>query len=144
MLKANRYAMSYAALLALLLVLSFSIPFLVRLVERLGVPPGLGVVTTFVTVVFILGWIVIRWRVNKRLAVEERIAQVVLRRAEHPDDTDAFYSEGEHVGDLLLSLGRYREALAEFEAHALVAERAGEDCAQLQALAAKIKRDYAL
>jgi hypothetical protein len=144
MLKADRHAMSYAALLALLLVLSFSIPFLVRLGERLGVPPGLGVVTAFVTVVFILGWIVIRWRVKKRLAIEERIAEVVLRRAERPDATAAFYSEGEHVGDLLLSLGRYREALAEYEAHILVAERAGEDCTRMQAVAEKVKQDYAL
>lgn len=131
--------MNYAALLALLVFLSFSLPLLVRLAEMVGVPRGLGVVTTLVIAAFLLGWVVIRWRVRRRLAVETRIAEVVKARAERPDDLSAFYSQGEHVGDLLLFLGREREALAEFEAHLLVAERTEQDGESVRAVIARLK-----
>ncbi|MDQ3458039.1 MAG: hypothetical protein M3498_01845 [Deinococcota bacterium] len=131
--------MNYAALLALLVLLSFSLPLLVRLAEAAGVPRGLGVVTTLVIACFFLGWVIIRWRVRKRLAVETRIAQVVKAKAERPDDLSAFYSGGEHVGDLLLALGREREALAEYEAHLLVAKRTQQDGGSIRRTVARLK-----
>ncbi len=66
--------MTYTALLALLVVLTFSFPFAVRLTQALGVPTGLGVVTGVMGVVVALGWVVIRQDVKRQEALETGVA----------------------------------------------------------------------
>ncbi len=109
--------MNYAALLALLAALAFAAPFLVNLASQLGLPRALGIVTTLVGAIFLLGWLLVRERVERQQRLEERIATLKTRRSRAPDDPDSYFLAGEHLGDLLVQVGRPREALRIFEAY---------------------------
>lgn len=132
--------MNYASLIAILAALSFSLPFLVNLATRAGIPRGYGITTTLAAAVFVLAWIFVRSRVRRRLAIEERITLINRQRAASPDSPDAFYLQGDHLGDLLLTLGRQREALDAFETHHQLAERIGEDTSRLEQTVQRLRR----
>lgn len=109
--------MNYAALLALLAALAFAAPFLVNLASQLGVSRALGIVTTLVGAVFLLGWLLVRERVERQQRLEARIAALKARRSRAPGDLESYFLAGEHLGDLLVQVGRPREALRVFEAY---------------------------
>lgn len=119
--------MNYAALIALLAALAFTFPFLVNLAEELGVPRGFSIMTTVAAAIFLIAWGVVRSRVERRQILEERIAAIHTKRRAASGDPAAFLSYGEHLGDLLIEVGRPREALRVFEAYKRVLERAGRD-----------------
>lgn len=109
--------MNYAALLAILAALAFAAPFLVNLASFLGLPRALGIVTTLVGALFLLGWLLVRGRVERQQRLEERITALQTRRNRAPNDPLSYFLAGEHLGDLLVQVGRPREALRIFEAY---------------------------
>lgn len=109
--------MNYAALLALLAALAFVAPFLVNLASQLGVSRALGIVSTLAAAVFLLGWLLVRQRVERQQRLETRIAALQARRSRVPNDPESYFLAGEHLGDLLVQVGRPREALRVFEAY---------------------------
>lgn len=131
--------MNYAALIALLAALAFTLPFLARLAENAGIPRGFSMMTTLAAGVFALVWVIARGRIQRRLAVEERIVMINRQRAEAPHSPEAFSLHGDQLGDLLLTLGRQREALAAFEAYEAIAKSAGEDVTAVQQVARKLR-----
>ena len=122
--------MNYAALLALLAALAFTAPFLVNLASRLGIPRALGIVTTLVGAVFLLGWLLVRERVERQQQLEARINTLQTRRGRAPHDPESYFLAGEHLGDLLAQVGRPREALRVFEAYARLLKRTGTEAEQ--------------
>ncbi len=132
--------MNYAALLALLAALAFVAPFLVNLASQLGIPRALGIVTTLVGAVFLLGWLLVRGRVERRQRLEARIGMLQARRSRAPRDPESYFLAGEHLGDLLAQVGRPREALRVFEAYGRLLERgegkSGEQRATREVIAA--------
>ena len=122
--------MNYAALLALLAALAFTAPFLVRLASLLGIPRALGIVTTLVGAVFLLGWLVVQGRVERTEQLEARISVLQTRRSRAPHDPESYFLAGEHLGDLLAQVGRPREALRVFEAYARLIKRTGTEAEQ--------------
>ena len=119
--------MNYAALLALLAALAFTAPFLVNLASLLGIPRGLGIVTTLVGAVFLLGWLVVRERVERHQRLEAHINTLQTRRSRAPHDPESYFLAGDHLGDLLAQVGRPREALRVFEAYARLLGRTGTE-----------------
>lgn len=119
--------MNYAALIALLAALAFSLPFLVNLAEQAGIARNTGVITTLTAAVLVLAFIVIRGRMQRRQAIEARIEAIGRQRQAAPLDPESFFMHGDHLGDLLLTAGRPREALAAFTAYRQVAQQAGRD-----------------
>lgn len=109
--------MNYAALLALLAALAFAAPFLVNLAALLGIPRALGIVSTLAGAIFLLGWLIVRERVLRQQRLETRIGLLQARRSRAPHDPDSYFLAGEHLGDLLIEVGRPREALRVFEAY---------------------------
>ena len=124
--------MNYAALIALLAALAFTLPFLVNLAEELGVPRGFSIMTTLAVATFLIAWGVVRGRVERRQMLEERITEVQAKRRTS-DDPAAFLSYGEHLGDLLTEVGRPREALRVFQAYKRALEKAGRDAQEVEA-----------
>lgn len=135
--------MNYAALIAFLAGLAFALPFLADLAEKAGVPRGLSAATTTAAAVVALLGVVLRARSQRRAAILERIDLILAQRARGPHDPDAFFLHGDHLGDLLLTLGRDREALAAFEAYQRVAGAAGRDTAAAGCAAGKLRRRLA-
>lgn len=138
--------MNYAALLALLAALAFVAPFLVNLASQLGIPRALGIVTTLVGAVFLLGWLWVRERVEQQQRLEARIGTLQARRSRAPHDLESYFLAGEHLGDLLAQVGRPREALRVFEAYNRLLGRAeSKDGEQrvTQAVIASLRRELA-
>ncbi len=138
--------MNYAALLALLAALAFVAPFLVNLASQLGIPRALGIVTTLVGAVFLLGWLWVRERVERQQRLEARIGTLQARRSRAPHDPESYFLAGEHLGDLLAQVGRPREALRVFEAYNRLLGRAeGKDNEHrvTQAVIASLRRELA-
>ena len=132
--------MNYASLIALLAAISFTLPFLVTLAENAGVPRGFSIVTTLAGATFALAWVWVRSRVLRRTALEERVAVIERQRAETPGP-EAFFLHGDHLGDLLLTLGRPSEALAAFEAYKRVAENAGREVGSAERVILSLRRE---
>jgi hypothetical protein len=58
--------MNYATLLALLAVLSFTLPLLVQLGETAGVPRNSGIAVTLLFVLFLAAWLLLRRPLKKQ------------------------------------------------------------------------------
>jgi hypothetical protein len=130
--------MNYAALLALLAALAFGLPFLVNLGSQLGLPRGYGMVTTLAGALFLLGWLLVRERIERQQQLEGRISALKARRDRAPHDPESYFLAGEHLGDLLAQAGRPREALRVFEAYSRLLQRATGREAERQATSAVI------
>jgi len=126
---------NYAALLALLAALAFVSPFFVNLAAQVGIPRGFGIVTTLAAAIFVLAWVGVRERVERHQRLEARIAALQARRRRAPEDPRSFSSEGEHLGDLLVEVGRPGEALRVFEAYHRLLKRTGGDAEEIAATA---------
>jgi hypothetical protein len=58
--------MNYATLLALLALLSFTLPLLVQLGEKAGVPRNSGIAVTLLFVLFLAAWLLLRRPLKKQ------------------------------------------------------------------------------
>lgn len=138
--------MNYAALLALLAALAFAAPFVVNLASLLGLPRALGMVMTLAGATFLLGWSLVRERVERREQLEARIGALKARLDRAPGDPKSYFSAGEHLGDLLAQAGRPREALRVFEAYGRALGRTGAEEAEqraTEAVIASLRRELA-
>ncbi len=124
--------MNYAALLAVLVGLSLLFPVLVRLARANGVPQASSIVAALLGALFVLAWLLIRERVNRYRAVTTRVTRIKERLQAAPDDMDAYFDDHEHLGDLLTSIGRKREALEVFETYLRLERGRGRDLPGLE------------
>ena len=125
--------MNYAALLAVLVGLSLLFPVLVRLARANGVPQASSIVAASLGALFVLAWLLIRERVNRYRAVTARVARIKERLQAAPEDINAYFDDSEHLGDLLTSIGRKREALEVFETYLGLERGRGRDLPGLEA-----------
>ncbi len=110
--------MNYAAVLAVLLVLSFSFPLLLEWGEQAGLSRPSGIMTLLVLALLFASWWLIRLTVHRHRGILERLEQIQNQISQTPQDPQAYFSEGEHLGDLLLRLNRRRESRECFERYA--------------------------
>jgi len=110
--------MNYAAVLAVLLVLSFSFPLLLEWGEQAGLSRPSGVMTLLVLSLLLASWWLIRLTVHRHRRILERLERIQNQILEAPQDPQAYFEGGEHLGDLLLRLGRRRESVECFERYA--------------------------
>ena len=102
--------MNYAATLAVLVGLALCFPITVRLGVALGIPEALGASVLGAALVFGITAYVVRWQVGRHSLQLSRLAEARAQVAADPDDPRAYFVQGEHLGRMLLALGRRREA----------------------------------
>jgi len=110
---------NYAALLALMVALTFSFPFLVRLAEKVNIPRSYSMVATLVITLVVLLYRFIRKRVIWQQYFEEQVSFIESQLAQRPQDYEAFFdvreqsfdSLGSHLADIYLNLGKKEYAL---------------------------------
>ncbi len=124
--------MNYAALLAVLVILSLAFPVLVRVAHANGVPQANSIVGGLLGALFVLAWFIIRGRVNTYRATTARVARIKQRLEVTPDSPEAYFDENEHLGDLLSKVNRKREALEVFEQYLKLEKAAGRDLPGLE------------
>lgn len=109
--------MNYASLIALLAALAFSLPFLVKLAERVGISRGFGMMVTLAAGFFILAWLLLRERIKRQELLQEQIATIKQQINSNPNDPAAYYFSHKHLGDLYILLGNKLAALDAFTAY---------------------------
>ncbi|AXG99119.1 hypothetical protein [Deinococcus wulumuqiensis] len=102
--------MNYAATLAVLVILAFCFPITVRLGVALGIPEALGASVLGAALVFGITAYLVRWQVGRHSLRLSRLTEARAQVAADPDDPRAYFVQGEHLGRMLLALGRRREA----------------------------------
>ena len=102
--------MNYAATLAVLVVLAFCFPLTVKLGTALGVPEAWGASVLGAVLVFAAAAYLVRWQVGRHSAKLSRLAAARAQVAADPQSPRAYFVEGDHLGHILLRLGRRREA----------------------------------
>lgn len=92
-----------------------------------------------------LGWLLVRERVERQQRLEARISTLRMRRERAPHDPESYFLEGEHLGDLLAQVGRPREALRVFEAYGRLLHTTGkeEERRATAAVVASLRRELA-
>lgn len=111
--------MNYAAVLAVLMVLAFAFPMLVRIASYWDVPRSSAVITGLLCTILGIAWWWIQAQVLQHREVLKRIEQARQRVSVAPQDHQAYFIQNEHLGDLLLRAGKRREAIEVFEAYRL-------------------------
>jgi hypothetical protein len=101
---------NYAATLAVLVILAFCFPITVRLGVALGIPEALGASVLGAALVFGITAYLVRWQVGRHSLRLSRLTEARAQVAADPDDPRAYFVQGEHLGRMLLALGRRREA----------------------------------
>jgi hypothetical protein len=131
--------MNYAALLAVLVGLSLLFPVLVRVARANGVPEANSIVAGLLGAIFVLSWILIRQRVNRYREITARVARIKEQIAAQPDDPESYFDQNEHLGDLLSSINRKREALEVFERYIALERGRGRELPGLDARMQKLR-----
>jgi hypothetical protein len=131
--------MNYAALLAVLVILSLAFPVLVRVANANGIPQSFSIVAAASGAIFVLAWFLIRQRVTRYRSIGVRVETLKKQVLEQPESTDSYFDQNEHLGDLLIAINRRREALSVFEAYLILERNAGKDLPKLEAKIAKLK-----
>ena len=133
--------MNYAALLGVLVVLAFAFPVLVRFARSQGVPQSWAVVAGLLGAVFVLAWYLIRQRVQRHRDNTEKVTRIRSQLAERPDDTDAYFLDNEHLGDLLWSINRRHEALEVFERYLILEKARGRALPGLEQRISRLRNE---
>ena len=123
--------MSYASLLSLLAVLSFGLPFLARLAERVGVPRSYSVVLSLALGIFAGTYAWLRWYLRDQ---DVAVATEDMEPGVLPEETyipEFFFHEGEFQGDRLLAQGHRDAALKMYEAYRALLARQGHTTAEV-------------
>jgi hypothetical protein len=132
-------AMNYAALLAVLVGLSLAFPVLVRVANANGVPQANSIVGALLGAIFVLAWLVIRGRVARYREVTARVTRIKERVKQEPESVDAYFDDNEHLGDLLSTINRKREALEVFQTYLLLEKASGRELPGLEARMARLR-----
>ncbi len=102
--------MNYAATLAVLMVLAFVFPLLVRFAADYGLARSTSTTALLVLTAFGFALTAIRAQVAEHRSRLERLLTARAQVEGDPHNPGAFYVGEEHLGVLLLRLGRRREA----------------------------------
>lgn len=133
--------MNYAATLAVLVMLAFCFPLSVRLGAQLGVPESLVASILAALVIFALAAYLVRWQVGRHTAQLDVLAQARAQVMADPGNPRAYFVGGEHLGQVLLRLGRRREAAEVIDRYArLGGARESEIVALREALSTAERR----
>ncbi len=124
--------MNYAALLAVLVALGLAFPLLVRLANANGVPQSVSIVAGVLGAIFALAWYLIRQRVNNFRAIAARVELIKKNILEQPENSEKYFDQNEHLGDLLIKINRRREALGVFEQFLMLEQKTGKDLPALE------------
>lgn len=115
---------NYAALVALLALISFGAPFAVQLAEGLGVSRSFAVVLSLALLLVAGFWAYLRWQ--QGLGIPNRLDNL-------PDEpyTEAFFRDGVFQGDLLTNRGEPEAGLAVYRAYRALLIRHGQTTDEL-------------
>jgi NhaP-type Na+/H+ or K+/H+ antiporter len=102
--------LNYAASLAVVALLAFFFPLVVRVGSQYGVPRSLSAATLLVLFTFFVTTSLIRFQVARHRRSTTRLEAARAQVASEPDSPRAYYVDGEHLAAMLLRLGRRREA----------------------------------
>lgn len=102
--------MNYAATLAVMVVLAFCFPLTVRLGGLLGIPEAWAASVLGALLVFGVAAYLVRWQVGRHSVKLSQLDQARAQVAAEPGNPRAYFVGGEHIGEMLLRLGRRREA----------------------------------
>jgi tetratricopeptide (TPR) repeat protein len=130
---------NYAALLVVLVVLTFAFPAMVRFTRAQGIQQGWAIAATICGAAFVLAWYFIRERVQRDRLTREKIDSIRAQLDQQPDDPEAFFLNGEHIGDLLVKLKRRDEALEIFERYLALEKSQGRALPKLEARLAQLR-----
>jgi hypothetical protein len=130
---------NYAALLVVLVVLTFAFPAMVRLTRAQGIPQGWAIAAAICGAVFVLAWYFIRERVQRDRATREKVDQIRQQLTDRPEDPTAFFLNGEHIGDLLIKLKRFEEAIEVFGRYIALEKSQGRTLPKLEARVAGLR-----
>lgn len=113
--------LNYAALLALLSLVSFSMPFLVSLAENAGVPRSYSIILSLTLVLWVGLYLYIRWQ-------QGRLPEAPIRPDSLPDEpyVEVFFRNGMFQGQWLLEQGETEAALAVYKAYQSILLRHGK------------------
>ena len=112
--------LNYAALLALLALVSFSMPFLVSLAENAGVPRSYSIILSLTLALWVGLYLYIRWQ-------QGRLPKAPIRPDSLPDEpyVEVFFRNGVFQGQWLLEQGETEAALAVYRAYQAILLRHG-------------------
>jgi hypothetical protein len=130
---------NYAALLAVLVVLTFAFPAMVRFTRAQGIPQGWAIAAAICGAVFVLAWYLIRERVQRDRLTREKVERIRAQIEERPLDSEAFFLDGEHIGDLLVRLRRREEALEIFGRYIALEKSQGRALPKLEARVSRLR-----
>jgi hypothetical protein len=130
---------NYAALLVVLVVLTFAFPSLVRLAQARGVPQSWALVAASLGAVFVLAWYLVRQRVQRYRDASDRVATIRSQLEANPDSPEAYFLEGDHLGDLLILMNRRHEALEVFETYLGLEAARGKSLPALEQRISRLK-----
>lgn len=119
--------MNYAAVLAFVMVFAFSFPVLVRIANSVGVARSTIVISVVLLafLLFLTQWV--RMRVSRYRTTVSKIEQAKAQTSQSPNSDSAYYVGGEHLGELLLRVGKRREAIAVYERFLELQKTEGKD-----------------
>ncbi len=133
--------MNYASLIALLAALAFSLPFLVKLAQRAGIPRGFSMITTLAVGVFTLSWLLLHERIKRRELWQVQIDVIREQILKDPLEPTAYYLSEKHLGDLLLACGDKASALEVFTSYQEVTGGTRKDGARIARIIKKLKQE---
>ena len=130
---------NYAALLVVLVVLTFAFPPLVRLAQAQGIPQSWTLVATSLGAIFVLAWYLVRQRVQRYRHASEKVATIRAQLEAKPNEPEAYFLEGDHLGDLLMLMNRRHGALEVFEAYLALEATRGKNLPALEQRISRLK-----
>jgi Na+/melibiose symporter-like transporter len=130
---------NYAALLVVLVVLTFAFPPLVRLAQARGVPASWAVVAAILGAVFVLAWYLVRQRVQRYRDASDKVATIRTQLEAKPSEPEAYFFAGDHLGDLLMLMNRRHEALEVFETYLGLETAQGKSLPALEQRISRLK-----
>jgi hypothetical protein len=130
---------NYAALLVVLVVLTFAFPPLVRLAQAQGIPQSWTLVAASLGAIFVLAWYLVRQRVQRYRDASEKVAMIRAQLEAKPGNSEAYFLEGDHLGDLLMLMNRRHEALEVFEAYLDLEAARGKSLPALEQRISRLK-----
>ena len=131
--------MSYAALLALLAALAFTLPFLARLAENIGIPRSYGIIVTLALGIVLATYAWLRWHLRNEDDYESAPAEPGVL-PEKPYVPEFFFHDGVFQGEPLLVRGHRDAALKMYEAYRALLARQGQDTAELDKVIKELGR----
>ena len=132
--------MNYAASLAVVVVLAFFFPLAVRLASAYGVSRTLSAPTLAALLLFAAATYLIRFQVTRFRRSTTRLDAARAQVAQQPDSPRAYFVDGEHLAQMLLRLGRRREAADVIDRYARLGGAPEAEIAALQAALIKVER----